>query len=54
MSKYQGFDPPEAHLCGGSIELLYRELKGIFEDFPDFKIDSILIIFGVFAPFLGV
>ena len=21
VSKYQGFDPPEAHLCGGSIEL---------------------------------
>ena len=32
-------------------------LKGVkegFEDFPDFKIDSILAILGVFAPFLGV
>ena len=31
-----------------------KRVKGGFEDFPDFKIDSILIIFGVFAPFPGV
>ena len=37
-----------------SIEFLQIGLKGIFLIFHDFKIDSILAIFGVFAPFLGV
>ena len=41
-----------------SIELNRAPLKGIkgdfFQNFPDFKIDSILAIFGVFAPFPGV
>ena len=31
-----------------------RNQRGFFLFFPDFKIDSILIIFGVFAPFPGV
>ena len=29
-------------------------IKGFFEDFPDFKIDSVLAILEVFAPFPGV
>ena len=31
-----------------------KELKGIIRTFPNFKIDSILAILGVFAPSLGV
>ena len=29
-------------------------IRDFLEDFPDFKIDSILAIFGVFVPFPGV
>ena len=30
VSKYQGFDPPEAHLCGGSVEVNFTVFYCIF------------------------